>query len=287
LRIFLIFFLVFLFIKVFAEDFQEKEVVNRNETMFKPCTAVLGLKHIENGGVGYNHGYTTMQSRFFFERHHEKVCSFIDLRYHILNDDTQASNIGVGVRFSPKLKYVCGLNIYYDFRDKNHHFHQIGIGAEFIGERFDIRVNGYIPVSNEKILDYCRYDKYLAGYYLERKKIEAPLEGFDLEIGRLLNHPNSNINIYTAAGPYYYGGDVCRKSFGGRIRFNTSFYKFFLIEGIVSFDSIFKTRVQGLIKINIPLGCKTKKRYKDLFSREVRRHEIIVLDKFCKWKYNY
>jgi hypothetical protein len=297
------FFLFFLFFieNLSADNFQnidkknnlsEANSLQRNEKNFRflnPCIAIFGAKHIENGGVGYDHGYTTAEVMVFPVRKYKKVCSFIDLRYHILNNAKQAFNIGAGFRYSPDfLKHAFGLNVYYDFRNKRHNFHQMGIGGECLSKRWEFRLNGYFPINKEKIIKRCHFDEYTGGYFITRNKIRAALTGFDLEMGRVLNHPNSKINFFSAAGPYYYGGDdVCRKTWGGRVRFNVNFYKYLLLEGLVTFDHLFHTRVQGLIKLNFPIGCKTRKKHKDVFSKPVQRHEIIVLDKYCKWKWNY
>jgi hypothetical protein len=297
-------FLFFLFFikNLSADNFQdineknnlveEKNSFKENDKIYRfprPCIAIFGTKHIENGGVGYDHGYTTAEVMAFPVRKYKKVCSFIDLRYHVLNNAKQAFNIGAGFRYSPDfLKCAFGLNVYYDFRDKRCNFHQIGIGGECLSERWEFRVNGYFPINDEKIIQRCHFDEYTGDYFITRNKIRAALTGFDLEVGRVLNNPDSNVNAYSAVGTYYYGGnDVCRRTWGGRVRFNVNVFKYLLFEGIVTFDYLFHTRGQGLIKVNIPFGCKTRKKHKDVFSKHVQRHEIIVLDKYCKWKWNY
>ena len=84
--------------------------------------------------------------------------------------------------------------------------------------------------------------------------------------------------------PYYYFGR-CRDSFGGKFRLELRLFEYVTLEGIASYDKLFKGTVQGVIRVVFPKReCK-----KGLMTQPIYRDEIIALDcrKFCKWWKNY
>src|SRR5690348_10439786 len=58
--------------------------------------ALLGLRHIENKGIGYKTGYTTLEG--FLAKDWDRFVPFIDARGHIFNDGKWAANAGIGFR---------------------------------------------------------------------------------------------------------------------------------------------------------------------------------------------
>src|SRR5581483_5442781 len=94
------------------------------------------------------------------------------------------ANAGLGVRSIAGCR-VYGLNAYYDYR-KTHrtHYNQVGIGAETLGRRWDLRVNGYIPVG-KKIT--CPFDTEFNGFsgnqMLISQRYEFAMRGANADIG--------------------------------------------------------------------------------------------------------
>jgi len=257
---------------------------------------LITLRHIEAGGIGYDHGYTSLTGLAFpstTEGHW--IWPVVDLRVHEFNNNTQAGNAGIGARFaSSKLQRVFGGNIYYDYRNTHHgSYNQIGAGFEFLGERIDLRFNGYLPLGKKKhTASHCHFH-YPGGFFMSRKKTETAIGGANLEVGAYITKVRST-SFYAAAGPYYYNGDVCRHVFGGVLRFDIAYKKYLFLEGRISHDNVFKTRVQGMIGISLPLGCKpsknglTKRQFpEEIMSQPIQRHEIIVLEKNCSWGKNF
>ena len=108
------------------------------------------LRHIEGKGIGYNQGYTTVELLFSPKNGYDAMLIFGDLRGHIFNDGKLAANAGIGMRFLVKDR-ICGWNAYYDYRNtRRQHYHQIALGFESLGERWDVRINGYLPVGAKK-----------------------------------------------------------------------------------------------------------------------------------------
>jgi hypothetical protein len=65
-------------------------------------------------------------------------------------------NLGAGIRlWTPNLFYegaVVGANIYYDrqWTVNDNTYNQLGLGAEFLSEYFDARINGFVPFSRRR-----------------------------------------------------------------------------------------------------------------------------------------
>ncbi len=257
----------------------------------------LTVRHIDAGSVGYVHGYTSLTGLVFPVPQEQGawVRPFIDLRFHEFNDNHQAANAGAGVRFAPySIEKVIGLNVYYDYRNSHDHYNQAGMGFEFLGKRMDLRINGYLPFGEKKHrIDHCSH-RFPGDFFISRRKYEIALRGGDLEVGGLIIRTRP-VDIYSAIGPYYYGGDVCRHVFGGRFRLNFKFRKYGFVEGIVTHDNVFETKVQGMVGLTFPLGCKRIENRsrshrtfpEEIMTQPVQRDEIIVLDKNCRWRANF
>lgn len=231
------------------------------------------LNHIDPGGIGYDKGYTTLGLFLApFQPFQECVVPFFDFRGHVFNDGKFALNAGLGLRYLSCRLW--GINAYYDFRHSScKNYNQIGIGLESLGQRWDFRLNGYLPMG-----DHDCEKKY---------KKEFAMGGIDGEIGVYLTEW-CNGYIYLAGGPYWLHHKH-KDGFGGKFRLVTSFLNYINIEGDVSHDPIFKTKVQGQIGFSIPFGpryevikrcgfsCSKTMLQRRMSLREVERKEILVL----------
>lgn len=256
------------------------------------CTQ-LSLRHTDPGGVGYGVGYTSGTALIFPDTDTSRwAWPLVDLRAHAFNNQTEAANAGAGARFAPaSTETVFGLHTFYDYRNTSRHFHyhQVGLGFEMIGKRFDLRLNCYLPVGiKSHTLFHCNFDAFVDNFP-PVKRVEVALRGFNLEVGAILKRIHSTL-FYAAIGPYYFGGNVCHHPIGGKFRTTISFRKYLFIEGSISYDQVFKTRGQGVIGFTFPIDCKqirnqnTKRTRFERLTQPVQRFEIIVLDKNCWWQ---
>ncbi len=262
------------------------------ESPLRPSVAVISTSHTEGKGIGYTKGYTSLEGLFFPFSSQETFFPFIDIRGHVFNNGESAANAGVGVRMAPTTcDVIFGANAYYDYRfaRKGSNFNQLGFGLEALGKRLDWRLNAYVPLTNHKTLFTDLYDDYTNGYYILHKKFGIPMGGANLEMGVLLAE-SKYVNFYGAIGPYYFASHFLRSrhTFGGELRLDLTIAKYLSLEGRITRDSIFKTRVQGQIALNFPLGPQSNKTKKSTrLEQSVERYEIIVLDKVNRWKWNY
>lgn len=291
MRILSFFLFVLLF---FSSIYAEICKIEKKYTWGSPTLSCLSFDHVFGSGIGYCEGYSSVRyfSFPFCMENKGKWAPFIDLRAHVFDNVQFASNAGLGFRYTPCFKdYTFGFNLFYDYRHSdicNHEFsfHQLGIGLEFLSCPIDIYLNAYIPIDSEKIMCYCVFDHYSDAYYLEKKLVQVAFPGFSLEFGRQFCC-SPCFETYVGAQGYLFKETLCETAFGGLFHLNTFFKKFLFIEGIISYDSLFETNFQAKIGLNICWGGRSCTQECCPSYRPIRRHEIIVLDEFCKWKWNF
>jgi hypothetical protein len=288
---------------------KEEEIPTCSDARERPMR--ITVKHIEGGGIGYNQGYSTLGGFFSFNRY--RVVPFIDLRSHVFNDGKFAANAGLGVRGLLK-QVALGINAYYDYRNTHHqHYNQIGVGVEVLGARWEARANGYLPVGRKKsnpfdtrISSVSSTTPYTFDFFsgnemflssqtttttTKKDKVEFAMKGINAEIGYHV-FKNKNIDLFAGIGPYYFKCYYDKKAVGGKARLTANFTEYFYVTGIYSNDSLFHSRVQGEVGINIPFGPqKHPQRSKDFPScddaialqkrlvQPVARQEIIVVSR--------
>jgi hypothetical protein len=215
----------------------------------------------------------------------------LDLRGHIFNDGKYAANLGMGLRWLPdQISEVFGINFYYDYRQASKKpYNQVSMGLEALGEKWDFRANGYLTVGNRHTHAYD-YFFDMNTFELSAKR-EFSMSGADAEVGYHFCTWNC-IDFYPAIGPYYYhsSSNFEESTFGGRARLEATIYTYVTLEGILTYDHIFKWIGQGAISLNFPFGpglpvkqkpCGTCFQAYTLGERllqHVQHNEIIVVD---------
>ncbi|MDR3624109.1 MAG: inverse autotransporter beta domain-containing protein [Chlamydiales bacterium] len=252
-----------------------------------------GVRHIEGKGVGYNTGYTTIETFLAPSPQEFPTLPFVDLRGHIFDDGRWAANGGCGVR-SWIGSRIYGLNVYYDYRNsKRSNYNQVSCGIESLGSVWDFRWNGYFPVGSRKSRGFdLGYDTFAGNSLYLTRKFEYALTGSNAEVGTHFARFRG-ISFYAAAGPYYFKGPLGPDLLGGQVRLNGNYNDFVTLEVSSSYDRVFRGIVQGQISFNFPLGPKSYGKEGNSYPRHcpcsrawmygrmvqpVVRNEIIVLD---------
>ena len=290
-----------LFCIMMFSAFARSPILTQEETDIGQSPMRIELRHIENKGVGYNTGYTTLEA--FLAPSRSKLTPFLDLRGHVFDDGKFAANTGVGLRLLSGCR-VYGVNAYYDYRHtKRHHYNQVSLGFETMGIRWDFRANGYFPVGSKKSSPYHvqrsitnpSFDSFIEHAAIIRQtittnsKVEFAMTGADAEAAYHILK-NKNIDFYAAAGPYCYNYKN-KQAIGGKVRFFAKIFKYLSLELINSYDSRFHENIQGSIGINIPFGKKSSTSKNQILTKckdayllnqrlfqDVERQEIIVVD---------
>ncbi|MEN9653898.1 MAG: hypothetical protein RL235_10 [Chlamydiota bacterium] len=275
-------------INAFAIDHQEEESCPNGRRHYRTA-----IRHIESGGIGYNNGYTTLELFLASAPSHWSVTPFIDTRGHVFDNGRWAANVGVGLRSLWKNR-AYGMNAYYDYRGTSHlHANQIGIGVETLGELFDFRMNGYLPVGGKNSAPYDTTFQSFSGHsMIVSQKVQSAMKGANAEFGLHLGKVSS-CDFYTAIGPYYFISNKAPTTWGGQARLYGTFKDILTLEISDSYDRTFHNKFQGQIALGFSFGpiskvknqgrtCKTATILNDRMLQPVNRQEIIVIDKVRK-----
>lgn len=260
------FFLYFLSLAspfLFADD--------RSDCCAEDLNTSFTLKYREGDGVGYRGGYGTLEF-LVTPNGINSFQYFVDLRAHILQGSKGfAANAGLGLRYSSdSCSPIFGANLYYDFRDhRRSPSHQIGAGLETFFEYVDLRVNGYIPVGTTVDRE-TRFTHFSGNNLHFETTYVAPLPKVEAEVGGFI--PGiSWVDLYLGLGGYYLfqrtrDHERLGDAFGGAARLSVRPADSVTLEVDYSYDSIFKSRVQGVISFSIPMGPSTLKRNGNRFQ---------------------
>lgn len=156
------------------------------------------------------------------------------------DQDNREGNLGAGYRkvvdFSG-FKGVAGAHGWLDRRitDRGSKFHQATAGVEWLGERVDLRLNGYVPLSDEQTHSVPNANPQgpeLAGTGIlvdtDGTVLEEPQHGFDIELGLELGQYFDFVKDHTDSfrlygGGYYFDGDDTERVTGWRTRLAADF----------------------------------------------------------------
>lgn len=223
---------------------------------------------------------------------------FFDVKEIAIRNSTWGTSVGLGFRVSDTcLNRLWGVNGFYDYRSTHFKgFNQAGVGIESLGERWDFRANGYLPFAHRTRNGHRTvFDQYEGGYVIIGQDRFLALSGFDAEIGTYA-WESCCLDIYVAAGPYYYQAKKYERFWGGKCRIDFQCRDYFTCEIKVSYDSVFKTLVQATLLIELPfdlLNCTCFQSCGCCIARKnrcmgpVQRNDAIVLDDVCCWFKNF
>ena len=248
----------------------------------------FGLRHIENKGIGYNTGYTTLEMFLSAPVDRYLVTPFIDLRGHLFDDARWAANAGWGLRAIWGNR-IYGLNNYYDYRNskRKNTYDQISVGFETLGTLWDFRWNAYFPFGTTKSHGYdIQFNSFSGNSLYVTRKFEQALIGTHAELGFCLGTTH-DCSFYTAVGPYYFKGPIGTCLWGGQARLKGSYLDYVSAEMSYSYDKKFNGIVQGQVALTLPWGAQKPHKESSctksplLYERMVEpivKDEIIVLD---------
>ncbi len=300
---------------VFAAD----ESFAKTSTIKDPCPEHISVSHTEGKGLGYSKGYSSLDVFWSQPYASKKVVPYVDLRGHIFNDGKYAANAGFGFRYlSDCYKQVWGGYAMYDYlQTSKRPYNQVGAGLEVLGENWDVRINGYVPVGKKKTNIYRFYYEdfdgkgegdpglglgalNLPGFAVKARE-QFALNGVDTLAGYHLCRMRF-LEFHVGAGPYYYWGNSAKTtnafrskhkhSFGGRFAIGLSFLDYVFLEGLASYDALFKWTGQGTLVLSLPFDLtfrlnKSKKNsacsessycLKKRLYQPALRNEIIAVD---------
>ncbi len=166
------------------------------------------------------------------------------------------TNLGIGLRQLFEDKYIIGLNFFYDRRYSPNKFvhRQIGVGAEYLSEPFDLRFNYYHPVTRTKIIE-DGYNFSETGL-VYRRSVEEPLGGYDLEAGVPVFGNKLHTRFFS--GGFFYNSRYGKDVNGFRARTETNLAKWLSLDTIYNQKAGGESEFIGGLRINLPLELTRK-----------------------------
>jgi len=279
-----VFFAIVLPLSSFADAHKEEENCPNGKQHYRAT-----IRHIERGGIGYEDGYTTFEVFLASDPSQWKVTPFLDARGHVFDNGKWAVNAGVGLRALWGNR-AYGINTYYDYRNAGRfHSNQVGAGLETLGELFDFRINGYLPISAKTSSPYdTAFETFSGNYVLVSQKVQSAMKGADAEFGFHFGK-SEFFDFYAATGPYYFIGEAAPATWGGKARISGIFKDILALEISDSYDRTFHNQFQGQISLSFSFGpksrvkeqgrtCKAANTLNNRMLQPVDRQEIIVID---------
>lgn len=242
----------------------------------------IEARHIEANGIGYNKGYSTLETFLTVPSTLKKRwVPFFDARGHVFNDGKWAANAGLGLRYLGR--HVWGINVFYDYRKTQHqHYNQIGAGLEMLGKLWDFRINGYLPVGEKESPFFQEKEDVDDDDLFKFGKREIAMKAANAEIG-LHALDKKKAKIYVAAGPYYIEKEG-HIGWGGEGRLALTLVDHIRMQLSGSYDMIFHGIVQGELSLIFPFGGKKElpkhKKYPCSLERTVRERAVQKVDRF-------
>lgn len=144
------------------------------------------------------------------------------------------------------------------------------MGLETFFEYVDLRVNGYIPVGRGVDQSEAQFTHFSGSNLLFETTYVASLPKVEAEVGGFIPGV-SFVDLYLGLGGYYLfqrKKDSVRfgDAFGGAARLSIRPVDWITLGVDYSYDSIFKSRVQGVISFSVPTGPSTLKRNGERFQ---------------------
>lgn len=204
------------------------------------------------------------------------------------------SSAGVGIRGSGWCDRIWGVNVYHDHLKGRHHgsFNRVGVGLEWLGTCWDVRVNGYFPADSQRHFSHRRAFRWSEGWRETCHREEFSIgQGFDAELGLPIGCW-CDFALYGAIGPYYYNGKERKDFWGGYGRLEVNWRDYISLQVRTSYDRLYHSRTQFRALLSIPLEALCNWRCfgnycRNLCIQPVRRNGVIFTDHcpICKWNW--
>ncbi|MCP2731703.1 right-handed parallel beta-helix repeat-containing protein [Limnofasciculus baicalensis] len=265
---------------------EEKDTKTDTETN---TFSVRGGIRYTTEGAGYEEGFTSFEGFLPLFQTPGKNLTFVEGRLLLQNNGDLGGNVVLGQRFFDESSHrVYGGYIAYDNRDTSKNsFNQLGVGFETLGENWDFRINGYLPIGDNRQLSSESFPSIFGfqgnALLLNRtRQFESAATGFDAEFGgKIARLGKGTLRGY--GGVYYINaaGDDSALGVKGRLEIRPT--DNLNLNLSIQNDRIFDTRVVASLGITFP-GTSARGNNEDkpkgldrMGETVARQHAILVL----------
>lgn len=222
----------------------------------------------------------------------ERSLLFLDLRGN-LGEGKAEGNWGLAFRHFLTDDCIVGAYGFYDLRrtQNNNNFSQATFGAELLGNRWDARINGYLPENTAKRVDSLNMAELLNGTIVVLAGEERALPGLDFEVGRFFGSWQTgkmDVALRGYVGAYHFDrtDDNASAIAGPRAGLELRLFDLDLLgegsrvtlAGQVQHDSVRGTQGLAMVSLRVPLGIRTGRSVPKLSPLERRMVDRIVRD---------
>ena len=219
------------------------------------------IDHSSSGG-GFD-GFTGVEGFVPVGQRSGNNLTYLNGRINLDNDANLGSNLILGHRFwVPKDKRVYGGYVAWDTRDTgSEFFNQVGVGIESLGDRWDWRVNSYLPVGNRRrssgsggpqITAVNFQNNNLLLDITDVEEIQEALGVIEAEAGVKIAEFGNGGDLRGFGGLYYLNGSEIGDTIGGRFRLQAQPIRSVSIGTGIQFDDVFGTNFLLQASISLP-----------------------------------
>ena len=285
--------------KPYLKPYSKKSASRHLKPLPHPKPELIGASHTEGKGLGYTRGYTSLDLFLSQPFCRYGLVPFLDLRGHMLNDANYAANAGLGLRWLNRWGQVWGANWFYDyFETPRRPYNQVAMGLEVLSTNWAVYLNGYLPVGHKKTPLY-QFSYLSLDPFLLKGTEQFAMNGVDAEFGYRFGN-FKGFDLYAGIGPYYYWGrsaatenalnPLHKRAIGGRFSGSASFLNYLSLEGVVTYDSLFRWGGQLTLAVTVPFdftyntgNCPGSYCLQERLYQTVHRNEIIVVDRVHRY----
>jgi hypothetical protein len=251
-------------------------------------TPRLGVGHTTSGG-GFD-GFTRFEGFVPLFQEPGNNITFIEGRLLLDNSANLGGNILLGYRtYDANSRRIWGGYIGYDNRNTgNNTFNQIGFGAESLGEVWDFRTNGYLPIGNtrQEAGNFQLRDSFFRENFLilnQQRNREAAMGGFDAEAGVRIAQIGREGDLRGYGGLYYYNATGSPDTLGWRMRLQARPTDYLNLGVSLQNDDLFGTNVVFAVGVTFP-GTRPRGSIREeeaviaRLGESVQRNNAIIID---------
>ncbi len=206
---------------------------------------------------------------------------FADIRSVISIPNAQEYNVGLGYRQMLTSSLIGGMYGFLDRRNSTYgnNFYQTTLGAELLADRWDVRVNGYVPLTRDSKYAYGTSTVATpqgTGIYMSASsRYEQSLDGADIEFGV---KPLSEVPLRMYAGGYWFTGDDVPNVEGVRGRLELEVHRFLRLGGEMQYDKVRGHNSYLEARVTVPLSWEEIRNPRQRDAMQQRMTTPIVRD---------